>query len=86
MLIRSAPNLKDKDQLIERMKEAQGPDPMQEANVRLELEGKQADNQKTQAETAKIMAETQKTGIEAGRAVVETQRRTMEPIGVQGGF
>lgn len=86
VLIRSAPNLKDKDQLIERMKEAQGADPMQEANVRLELEGKQADNQKTQAETAKIMAETQRTGIEAGRAVVETQRRALEPIGVPGGF
>ena len=74
------------DRLEQAQKQAGQPGPVQMQGIQLDLEAKQVDNEKTRAETAKIMAETQKTGIEAGMAVVETQRRTMEPIGVQGGF
>jgi hypothetical protein len=54
-LISAAPNLRNKQRILEKMRE---PNPMQQASTKLQLAGAQAEVQKTQAETRKIAAET----------------------------
>jgi hypothetical protein len=59
--IKAAPNLKNKKAILDEL-EKQKPDPMQQAGIKLELEGKQAENEKTKAETVKTIAEAQNIG------------------------
>ncbi len=60
VLITSAPNLKNKKALLEKMKQ---PNPAQQMGMQLEMADKKATVEKTQAETQKIVAETQQLGM-----------------------
>jgi len=60
-IVKAAPNLRLKDEILADInkREEQGPPPQAQAAMKLEMDQKAADVQKTQAEAAKIMREAQ---------------------------
>lgn len=68
-LIASSPIIRNKQQLLEKMQGPQQPNPMQQMAMQLEMQGKQAEVEKTQSETAKNVATTQKTQVETAAIV-----------------
>jgi len=80
----AASNLRNKGDLIRMMDEAaqgQGqPDPLQQAAAKLELEGKAANNQKTQAQADHVKAQTLKTVTDAQMSAINATRPQPQPI------
>lgn len=77
-IISAAPNLKNKQRLLQKMRQ---PDPVKQASVRLEIEGKQADNTKTMSEAQLNMAragsEGQGDGSNPGLAAAMEWRKAL---------
>lgn len=70
----AASNIRNKGDLIAMLEDASQqptPDPIKEAATRLELEGKQAENAKTMAETDKIKSDTVRNTTQAAVSMVD---------------
>jgi len=89
VLIQAAPNLRDKDKLLEAMKPQ--PDPAQqeaqqkqqqiaEQGVQLEFAEKQAKIAEMQAKTAKHQADIHKVGVDNQETVADTNKTVLETV------
>lgn len=85
----AASNIRNKGDLIAMLEDASKqppPDPVQEAATRLELEGKQAENAKTMAETDKIKSDTVRNTTQAAVTMADAIAPLPPPMPAQPVF